>query len=231
MRRGTVTDDLKLKIYPAVIGVLGICLVASLLFNVEIQVQQGVRREEVSSLDTELDTDLDTESDTELNTAPPSIEPETSPVPIPSPVPTAEAQPPISTPGSDTSPLADPEQASSTSSIGVDAQGVLRVSNQTEYPLRVALLHRQGESVDADVSLEAVGYGQPVHWDFAPGEGKTKGLILSLPNDNLQLQPGDVLVAFAQDGSRRYWGPYVVGETSSPIWNAGTKEWQLILQP
>jgi hypothetical protein len=37
-------------------------------------------------------------------------------------------------------------------------------------------------------------------------------------------------VAFAQDGSRRYWGPYVVGETSSPEWNPQTQEWQLVLQ-
>jgi hypothetical protein len=56
-------------------------------------------------------------------------------------------------------------------------------------------------------------------------------LILSLPQGNLKLKQGDILVAFAQDGSRRYWGPYVVGETTAPILNRKTSEWQLILQP
>jgi hypothetical protein len=45
------------------------------------------------------------------------------------------------------------------------------------------------------------------------------------------LQAGDVLVAFAQDGSRRYWGPYVVGKTTLPTWNTEQKEWSLVLQP
>jgi hypothetical protein len=74
-------------------------------------------------------------------------------------------------------------------------------------------------------------YAEPAHWDFAPGEGSRQGLILSLPNGNLKLKQGDILVAFAQDGSRRYWGPYVVGETAAPIWNSKVSEWQLILQP
>ncbi|MDX2212994.1 MAG: hypothetical protein SFY66_06865 [Oculatellaceae cyanobacterium bins.114] len=109
-------------------------------------------------------------------------------------------------------------------------QGSLRVSNQTEHPIRVALLHRPAQSNSQSESNNAV-YGEPVHWDFAPNEGSTKGLILSLPNENLKLQPGDVLVAFAQDGSRRYWGPYVVGTTIAPVWDNNTGEWQLILQP
>jgi hypothetical protein len=71
----------------------------------------------------------------------------------------------------------------------------------------------------------------PVHWDFEPGEGGYQGLILSLPQGDLQLEVGDILVAFAQDGSRRYWGPYVVGETSLPYWNVERSEWQLLLQP
>ena len=62
-------------------------------------------------------------------------------------------------------------------------------------------------------------------------EGSNQGLILSLPQENLKLKKGDILTAFAQDGSRTYWGPYVVGETSSPVWEQQKAEWQLILQP
>lgn len=101
------------------------------------------------------------------------------------------------------------------------APGQLRVSNQTLHPIRVALL------------LKPTGkksYLKPAHWDFAPQEGASQGLILSLPDRNLEIKPGDILVAFAQDGSRQYWGPYVVGETALPIWNNTAKEWLLILQ-
>jgi hypothetical protein len=66
-------------------------------------------------------------------------------------------------------------------------------------------------------------------WDFAPMEGSTDGLILSLESGNLKLQTGDVLMAFALDGSRNYWGPYVVGRTSLPKRQAST-EWSLELQ-
>lgn len=100
--------------------------------------------------------------------------------------------------------------------------GGLRVSNQTQSPVRVALLYQQdGEK----------NYSKPAHWDFAPGEGSSQGLILSLPNRDLRLREGDILVAFAQDGSRQYWGPFVVGETNEPILEPQTQEWQLILQP
>lgn len=102
------------------------------------------------------------------------------------------------------------------------ATGSLRVSNRTEHPVRVALLSRKsGEKSNS----------KPAHWDFAPGEGGGKGLLLSLPEGKLQLRAGDILVVFAQDGSRRYWGPYVVGETAAPVWNSLVTEWQLIVQP
>jgi len=55
--------------------------------------------------------------------------------------------------------------------------------------------------------------------------------MLSLPDTDLTLQPGDILIVFAQDGSRRYWGPYIVGETASPTWNSQVEEWQLFVQP
>ncbi|KAF3890348.1 MULTISPECIES: hypothetical protein [Nostocales] len=107
--------------------------------------------------------------------------------------------------------------------------GSLRMSNQTNQPVRLALLSRnsliKGKGNSAKTAHDAV----PAHWDFAPQEGSEKGLILALPNGDLKLEKGDILVAFAQDGSRRYWGPYVVGETFSPSWNAQSKEWQLVL--
>lgn len=104
--------------------------------------------------------------------------------------------------------------------------GGLRISNRTDHPLRVALL------VTAPTSAaSSPKYGEPIHWDFAPGEGGSQGLIVSLPEGNLKLKKGDILVAFAQDGSRRYWGPFVVGETDTPVLNRKTSEWQLILQP
>jgi hypothetical protein len=106
--------------------------------------------------------------------------------------------------------------------------GSLRMSNKTTQPVRLALLARQSslKSATANKSKSDI----PAHWDFAPEEGSEKGLVLSLPQANLRLEKGDILVAFAQDGSRRYWGPYVVGETSSPQWNPQTQEWQLVLQ-
>jgi len=94
----------------------------------------------------------------------------------------------------------------------------LRVSNRTKQPIRLVLLARKG-----------TGYLEPVHWDFAPGEGEREGLLLSLPEGPLNLNPGDILVAFSLDGSRRYWGPFVVGSTSKPTRTGEGTEWQLIL--
>lgn len=106
--------------------------------------------------------------------------------------------------------------------------GALRVSNQSEQPLRVALLTKQPAT---NSTANRDRYSEPIHWDFAPGEGSSQGLILSLPQGNLKLKKGDVIVAFAEDGSRRYWGPYVVGETPAPVLNDKTSEWQLVLEP
>ncbi|QLE55545.1 hypothetical protein [Nostoc sp. TCL26-01] len=108
---------------------------------------------------------------------------------------------------------------------GGKLQGNLRMSNQTDQPVRLALLARQSVKKGSNVKKTDV----PAHWDFDPQEGSEKGLVLSLPNGKLQLEKGDILVAFAQDGSRRYWGPYVVGETPQPSWNARIKEWSLVL--
>jgi hypothetical protein len=110
------------------------------------------------------------------------------------------------------------------------APGLLRVGNPTDHPVRVAVLLKKPAAKDsADPSQ--TGYEAPAHWDFDPGEGSEKGLLLSLPNRPIKLKKGDILVAFAQDGSRRYWGPYVVGETSIPAWTPKVAEWRLTLQP
>lgn len=108
----------------------------------------------------------------------------------------------------------------------------LRLSNQTDYPVRIAFLPKQvGARKQESATIKQSVYGDPGHWDFAPQEGASSGLVLSLPRGIVQLEKGDVLVAFAQDGSGRYWGPYIVGETSAPVWNPQKSEWQLVLQP
>ena len=106
--------------------------------------------------------------------------------------------------------------------------GLLRVSNKTTQPIRLVLLARQLSQKSANINK--IKPTPPAHWDFAPEEGSERGLVLSLPQANLRLEKGDILAAFAQDGSRRYWGPYVVGETSSPQWQPQGQEWQLVLQ-
>jgi hypothetical protein len=106
-------------------------------------------------------------------------------------------------------------------------QGTLRMSNQTNQPVRVALLARQAQGNKSSMPDHDV----PAHWDFDPQEGSEQGLVLSLADGNLELATGDIIVAFAQDGSRRYWGPYVVGETPLPQWNNDHQQWLLILHP
>jgi hypothetical protein len=101
----------------------------------------------------------------------------------------------------------------------------LRVKNQSTNAVRVVLLtQKHGSSKPADPDRV------PIHWDFAPQEGTQNGLLLSLPEGDLTLATGDVLVAFALDGSRRYWGPYVVGESTQPVQSSKSTEWQLILK-
>lgn len=110
-------------------------------------------------------------------------------------------------------------------------QGTLRIGNLTEHPVRVALLIKKTGKSAVTNSEDQSAYEPPAHWDFEPGEGSFKGLIVSLPNRSIQLKKGDILVAFAQDGSRRYWGPYVVGETPIPDWSPKAAEWLLTLEP
>jgi hypothetical protein len=117
-------------------------------------------------------------------------------------------------------------QASGQSGVGINRQGLLRISNLSDAPVRVALLPQKPSSA----ALPA--YEPPAHWDFDPEEGQVKGLVVGLPNrPSLKVKPGEVLVAFALDGSRRYWGPYVVGETEFPRWEPKGAEWLLVLPP
>ncbi len=110
--------------------------------------------------------------------------------------------------------------------------GKLRVSNRSEHPIRLAM-RLKAEKLRGDKYNEKVSqrdrYEAPAHWDFYAGEGSDWGLVVALPNRSLHLGKGDVVIAFAQDGSRRYWGPFIVGETDNPVWDPATQEWKLIL--
>ena len=192
---------MKLKIYQLVIGVSIVLITGMFLGRFEITISNG----------SNLPSDL------------PSSATALPPTPPVSPVATASADTANElNPDSIPTPPESEEELLSSIPANTKATGSLRVSNRSEHPVRVALLSkRQAEK----------SYGKPAHWDFAPGEGGGKGLMLSLPEGKLQIQRGDILVVFAQDGSRRYWGPYVAGETASPAWNRTAREWQLILQP
>ena len=144
----------------------------------------------------------------------------------------------IEPPVPETSP--DSQPSSTTTSVPIDqpqsllkpepVPNGLRVSNQTPNAIRVILLAQHAANSRATIDAKA-SYREPVHWDFAPSEGSQQGLILSLPNGNLRLQKGDILTAFAVDGSRQYWGPYVVGKTAVPAQQGQPAEWHLILKP
>lgn len=206
-----MTKDLKLKLYPAIIGVLGIGIIFLLIGRFDISVwMEPTPSEEIG-----------------LDSPPPSSEAVPREVPSPSVTPAPVAVSP-------TAPAVPVEPSEENSAIA--QLGNLRVSNLTGHPVRVALLAQSPNTTSAseDTSTESTEstdtYNEPVHWDFAPGEGSASGLLLSLPEGELQLQKGDILVVFAQDGSRQYWGPYVVGKTARPTWSSGTEEWQLIVQ-
>lgn len=205
-----MTKDMKLKLYPAVIGVLGIGIIVLLIGRFDISIlMEPIPPEEIG-----------------LDSAPPVLN-EVPRETVPSP--SATAPPVVVSPVAPASPIAPSEVNSA-----IAQSGDLRVSNQTEHPVRVALLAQipvnAAASGDVSANEGADAYNEPVHWDFAPGEGSASGLLLSLPEGELQLQKGDILVVFAQDGSRQYWGPYVVGKTAQPAWSSGTEEWQLIVQ-
>ncbi len=132
------------------------------------------------------------------------------------PMPTVPAEPPIVVP-----PL--PSLLPRPTVIPGTQPGTLRVGNRTDHPVRLVVLVRSaGRNGSAS---------EPLNWDFAPGEGGEEGLLLSLPADKVQLRAGDIIFAFATDGSRAYWGPNVVGQTDAPFWDKRRQEWSMILQP
>ncbi len=195
----------KRGVYPAAIGVVLLGLTVWFLSQFQISIQyEGVPSPVVPS--------------------PAEDEPSSSAVPSPAPAASPSAASPSAAPTA--TPIAAPAAPAPQNAIA--QAGALRVGNQTDHPVRVALLSRQTKTRSADGSER---YLDPIHWDFAPQEGSTKGLLLALPEGeaDLRVQPGDVITAFAQDGSRRYWGPYVVGETVAPVWNATSQEWELVL--
>lgn len=192
---------MNLKIYQIVIGVWSVLITGMFLGRFEITISNGSNQS----------SDWPSQA---------TAHPRTPPVP---PVATASAGTANKPkPNSIPTPPQPLKESNSSIPANTKATGSLRVSNRSEHPVRVALLSKQ----QAEKS-----YGKPAHWDFAPGEGGGKGLMLSLPEGKLQVKRGDILVVFAQDGSRQYWGPYVAGETPSPAWNTTAREWLLILQP
>jgi hypothetical protein len=103
----------------------------------------------------------------------------------------------------------------------IAGQGSLRVGNLTEHPIRLVVQSR-GNS-DPKIS-------EPLNWDFVPGEGGTQGLQLSLPQDRVKVNKGDIIFAFATDGSRMYWGPNIVGDSADVVWQGDRHEWSFILK-
>ncbi|TVQ21268.1 MAG: hypothetical protein EA367_06300 [Leptolyngbya sp. DLM2.Bin15] len=208
-----VTKDFKLWVYPAMAGVIGLALLAWVFrpFDLSIQIEP-VQPDAIPG--------LDDASPTERSLPPLASDMNVFPA-------TADDQflvPPDSIPAN------------------ADLRGHLRVSNRSIYPVRVALLSRpsdgdMGTIPDLEASIpetspttaSSTPFVEPVHWDFAPAEGSARGLMLSLPDHELSIQPGDIVVAFAQDGSRHYWGPFVVGQTPMPAWHTQDEEWHLVL--
>lgn len=97
-------------------------------------------------------------------------------------------------------------------------QGELRIGNKTSYPIRVVV-------TKADGSLEGA------FWDFAPGEGSLQGVRLALDDKPLVMVEGDVITVFSVDGSRRYWGPNILGKTGAPFWDSKRRVWNTVLRP
>ncbi|AGY60733.1 hypothetical protein GKIL_4487 [Gloeobacter kilaueensis JS1] len=97
-------------------------------------------------------------------------------------------------------------------------QGEVRIGNKTPYPVRVVI-------TKADGSLEGA------FWDFAPGEGGSEGIRLALANKPVLLGEGDVITVFTVDGSRKYWGPNILGRTLAPFWDGRRRMWTSVLRP
>lgn len=97
-------------------------------------------------------------------------------------------------------------------------KGSLRVGNTTDLKIRVVLTKRDGSVVGA-------------FWDYEPQEGSAEGVELSLGENPLAVQEGDILMAFSPEFPDRYWGPDIIGATPAPFWDNKRKGWSALLKP
>lgn len=97
-------------------------------------------------------------------------------------------------------------------------KGSLRVGNTTDLKVRVVLTKRDGSVTGA-------------FWDYEPQEGSAEGVELSLGENPLVIQEGDILMAFSPEFPDRYWGPDIIGATPAPFWDNKRKGWSALLRP
>jgi hypothetical protein len=97
-------------------------------------------------------------------------------------------------------------------------KGSLRVGNTTDLKVRVVLTKRDGSVAGA-------------FWDYEPQEGSAEGVELSLGENPLVIQEGDILMAFSPEFPDRYWGPDIIGSTPAPFWDTKRKGWSALLKP
>jgi len=90
--------------------------------------------------------------------------------------------------------------------------GSLRVGNPTPLPLKVLLTRTDGSHQV---------------WTLAPRQGQSEGQALT----NLAVAEGDLLLILATDGSRRYWGPNILGFTPAPFWDGKRRIWSTLVRP
>ncbi|MGA7955047.1 MAG: hypothetical protein WCA07_16165 [Gloeobacterales cyanobacterium] len=97
-------------------------------------------------------------------------------------------------------------------------RGSLRVGNTTDLKVRVVLTKRDGSVAGA-------------FWDYEPQEGSAEGVELSLGENPLVVQEGDILMAFSPEFPDHYWGPDIIGTTPAPFWDNKRKVWSALLKP
>lgn len=102
--------------------------------------------------------------------------------------------------------------------ITTGRKGSLRVGNTTDLKVRVVLTKRDGSVTGA-------------FWDYEPQEGSAEGVELSLGENPLVIQEGDILMAFSPEFPDRYWGPDIIGATPAPFWDNKRKVWSALFKP
>ncbi len=113
-------------------------------------------------------------------------------------------------------PLSPPKNIPTPNTAG--RKGSLRVGNTTDLKVRVVLTKRDGSVTGA-------------FWDYEPQEGSAEGVELSLGENPLVIQEGDILMAFSPEFPDRYWGPDIIGATPAPFWDNKRKVWNALLKP